>query len=263
MERFAAFSFLLLLAAILCYYCSRGARRQQMHESARALRTSLVRSGMRDASDVGVQLASDMRRAWRKKRANHAVAEEKSEDDIERTRVLSKNIRRAPVVLTGVPMSNGIRNIAVSGGRYSETKDEDEDEDEGQRQTTLQRFKNKVRILLSLAQLVSTMEYNMSVEFPTTFSKFLSFLRVVVLDFGWLPLDCFLSRSYYGSLASVTLGSIAVAFFLFSCDRMTRKEGESEDNFYFFLLLNFMYFMLPGCSSTVRFFSPPTRSPIC
>ena len=225
-----------------------------MHESARALRISLVRSGMRDASDVVVQLGSDMRRAWRRRRGKHAVAEEKSEDDIERTRVPSKNIRRAPVVLTGVPISNGIRNIAASGGRYSETKDEDEDEAEGQRQTTLQRFKNKIRVLLSLAQLVSTMEYNMRVEFPTTFSTFLSFLRVVVLDFGWLPLDCFLSRSYYGSLASVTLGSIAFSFFLFSCDRVTRKEGEIKDNFYFFFLLNFMHFILPGCSSTVRFF---------
>ena len=89
-----------------------------MHESARALRISLVRSGMRDASDVVVQLGSDMRRAWRRRRGKHAVAEEKSEDDIERTRVPSKNIRRAPVVLTGVPISNGIRNIAASGGRY-------------------------------------------------------------------------------------------------------------------------------------------------
>lgn len=100
--------------------------------------------------------------------------------------------------------------------------------------------------MLAQSQIVSSVPSSFSVKFPSAYSGFLSFLGFSNLDFGWIPFGCVLDIDPYTQLSCATLTSFAVVTVLFYLHVRSRAKDEKP---YFFMLLNFMYIILPWCSS--------------
>ena len=122
-------------------------------------------------------------------------------------------------------------------------------EDDEVQHRSLQRMKNKLRIILNLSQIISGIPFNLSVKFPDLYSGLLSFLGFTALSFGWVPIECLYKVNHYENLAFTTLGSITASLCLLCCHFSAAKRESGQ--FYFFLLLNFLYLILPGTSSVV------------
>jgi len=128
-----------------------------------------------------------------------------------------------------------------------EKEEEEEEEEDDDEHKFLEKTRNKIRILFSLVQLISSIPFNLSVEFPAFYSNFLSFLGLIGFSFGWVPFGCLYASSHYEQLAFKTLASILFMAILLFCHIISRGKGQKT---YFFLLLNFMYLILPICSSS-------------
>ena len=106
----------------------------------------------------------------------------------------------------------------------------------------------KARILVNLFQIISSIPFNFSIQFPRGYSGMLSVIGLAGLNFGWVPLDCHFSAHYYERMALTTLASIIVGGMLLCCYLILSRNGNGSSSFS--LLLNFMHFLLPVCASS-------------
>ena len=258
--------FFVFVVLVLLSCCRRGKRYRQMSARLQDCRRLIMRSGARDALDLAVDGATELARfqkqAQSKSDADHKGerndeqdaergAEVEAERNAERTtspqasitvppppamtrRTLSKNVRRASMVVAGALELDVGLDLAAN-------------EDDEEQHLSLQRIKNKLRIILNLSQIISGIPFNLSVKFPDLYSGLLSFLGFTALSFGWVPIQCLYTVNHYENLAFTTLGSITVSLCLLCCH--LSAAGRESGQFYFFVLLNFLYLILPGTST--------------
>ena len=75
------------------------------------------------------------------------------------------------------------------------------------------RLKSKVRILITFCQLISSIGFNLNIQFPSGYAEFLRSLSVAGLDlFQFLPLSCVFPTNFYSHLLTLTLSLVVVWF---------------------------------------------------
>lgn len=114
-----------------------------------------------------------------------------------------------------------------------------------------------LKVLWATMQVIGTVAWNLSVEFPPPFSSLISLLGVLRLDF--LSLDCVSGKSnYFSRVLAMSLGPIIFIMFVgaalglrLSAAALSSAERRSEivsQHAYAFLLVT--YLVLPPCAMT-------------
>jgi hypothetical protein len=128
------------------------------------------------------------------------------------------------------------------------------------------KFNSKLKIFISLFQIVSSMKTVLVINFPAGFASITSFISF--FNLGSFALSCNVSFDFVDYLLFVTLGPVFIILILFlfhqrfafeklllerSVDDHVKSEWQSK--FYLYLLF-FLFLILPSVSSTIfRMFS--------
>jgi hypothetical protein len=180
----------------------------------------------------------------------------------------NKWVRRASMVTTGVTSAaellefgiaetNGGEGDSDGGGGGGDGGDGGGGDDE-----KAHHIKTKLRIMVAFFQLVSSVGFNLSIEFPRNFSSFTRILRITEFELiAFLPVACVYPDSdYYSRLASTTLFPIVLGLGLLALHVRYSRNGGSR--IFFDLLLNLLYIVLPSTSSVIlRTFKCVTFNP--
>jgi hypothetical protein len=196
----------------------------------------------------------------RNRRASSAIQSLISFDGagmLNHTQVSIRRAEKAREALAVAEMGAGLdEEVAAENGREGR-EGEEEEENQGRMEEAgrfFEQIKTKLRILVAFSQLVSSIGFNLSINFPSNYTRFLSILSISGLDlFQFLPMDCMMSSDYYDRLLMNTATPLALAAVLVL---LHLKFGRSEarqggTNAFFLVLLNLMYILLPSVSSVI------------
>ena len=173
------------------------------------------------------------------------------------TQVSIRRAEKAREALAVAEMGAGLDEevAAENGGEEGGGEDEEENQERMEEAGRFfEQIKTKLRILVAFSQLVSSIGFNLSINFPSNYTRFLSILSISGLDlFQFLPMDCMMSSDYYDRLLMNTATPLALAAVLVL---LHLKFGRSEarqggTNAFFLVLLNLMYILLPSVSSVI------------
>jgi len=120
----------------------------------------------------------------------------------------------------------------------------------------LARANSKIKVLLSLFQVVGGMGEGFGITYPAGYTSFLSFSGVLSLDIGFLPLACMFPLNFHTNLVLNTVGPLFIMSMLFSTGKLLMflsrfsealedaapKAAQSAYTYAFFLL----FLIYPG-----------------
>ena len=108
----------------------------------------------------------------------------------------------------------------------------------------IDRQKTKIRIMITLYQILGSFSGTFSVRYPAGFTRILKYAAIFELDiFTLVPVDCFQVTNFHSRMRSKCLGIGVLAIFLYSCHRITGtsrfKNQPLSDKFFNYLLTLF------------------------
>ena len=173
----------------------------------------------------------------RKVRAMDRAAQEKWEE--EQRKHPGRSRRKAPSGIIS-PLFHNLGNMLPKMQNKTDTGDPEGNENAlddqeaakrtkdatNQAREIFDKVKTKVKIMVTFAQLVTTLQTNIGVPFPVKFTACLGVLKLANLDFfKMVPLECLVPTSYYHRLLTMTLTPLFVAMWLLALDA---KHGSGE-----------------------------------
>jgi len=122
----------------------------------------------------------------------------------------------------------------------------------------IRKMQSKVKIVVTLFQIVTSLPWVLSVQFPNVFSWFLSILYLFNFEMsGIIPLDCVMDNNFFYELIVATFVPIGLAlgiglvYGLISITRWNNGDGGAEKSSLFRLFLMLTYLVYPGVSSKI------------